>query len=160
MRTLMVVGIVTALVLGASLGFTQEHEHEDDAELGAAIDAIAAKYAEGWGAGDAAACAAAYTEDAVSVDLFGQTFNGRAAIQESIAQTLETYGSSSITIERTSLHVVNEGLVVSDGNWEVTGSSAEGAPTNGHYSIVATNASGEWLISHGQAKVAPPMMSQ
>ena len=126
----------------------------------AAIDAVAAKYAEGWNAGDASVCAATYTEDGVSLDLFGSTFEGRAAIEESITTTLETYGESTIDIVRTSLQKVSDNLVISDGTWEVKGSTAEGVPTQGFYTIIATNTGGEWLIFTGQTKVAPPMPSE
>lgn len=154
MRTLQTTRLAVLLALLASVGLAQ-----DDADIGAAIDALASKYEEGWAASDASACAAIYTPDAVSVDLFGATHEGLAAVEASIAATIETYGTSTIEITRTSLHQVNDSLVVSDGTWEVTGSSAEEAPTEGFYSIVAVNSGGEWLISHGQVKVTPPMMS-
>ena len=161
MRRLITIGFVFALAavtivtIVASVGFAQ-----DNAELEAAIDAVAAKYMEGWNAGDAAACAATYTADGVIVDLFGQTFDGRAAIEESIAATLETYPGTTIDIVRTSLTKVSDNLTVSDGTWEVKGSTAEGVPTQGFYTIIATNTGGEWLISTGQSKVAPPMPSE
>jgi len=158
MRKLNTVLIVSALALLASVGFAQEHS--GDADLGAAIDALAAKYTEGWNAGDASVSAAIYAQDGVIVDIFGVTFEGRAAIEESIAQTLETYPGTTIDIVRTSLHQVNDNLMVSDGTWEVKGSTAEGVPTNGFYTIVATHSGGEWIITQAQSKVAPPMMNQ
>ncbi len=105
-------------------------------------------------------CAATYTADAVNIDLFGTTFEGRSAIEESITATFETYGATTIDIVRTSLHKVSDNLVVSDGTWEVKGSTAEGVPTQGFYTIIVTNTGGEWLISTGQAKEAPPMPSE
>ena len=155
MRRLTTIGFVFALALVAGVGLAQ-----DNAELEAAIDAVAAKYAEGWNAGDASMCASTYTEDGASIDLFGNTFEGRAAIEESIAAALETYGATTIDIARTSLNKVSENLVVTDGTWEVKGSTAEGVPTQGFYTIIVTNTGGEWLISTGQAKVAPPVPSE
>lgn len=155
MHRLITIGIVSALALVASVGFAQ-----DNAELGAAIDAVAAKYAEGWNGGDASACAATYTADATIVDLFGQTFEGRAAIEGSITATLETYPGTTIDIVRTSLEKVSDHLVITDGTWEVRGSTAEGVPTQGFYTIIATNTGGEWLIANGQSKVAPPTPSE
>ncbi|GMR23250.1 MAG: hypothetical protein BMS9Abin37_1662 [Acidobacteriota bacterium] len=149
------IGIVFALALVASVSFAQ-----DNAELEAAIDAVAAKYMEGWNAGDASACAATYTADGTAIDLFGQTFEGRAAIEESVAATLESYPGTTLDIVRTSLHKVSDNLIVTDGTWEVKGSTAEGVPTQGFYTIIATNTDGEWLISTGQSKVAPPMPSE
>jgi uncharacterized protein (TIGR02246 family) len=153
MRSLQI-GLVVAFALVASFGFGQG----DDAEVGAAIDALAAKYEEGWSAGDASVSASIYAQDAVSVDLFGATYEGRAAIEESIAATIESYGASTIDITRTSLYRVNDNIVVSDGTWQVTGSTAEGAPTQGFYTIVAVDSGGAWLISQAQSKVTPPMM--
>ncbi len=155
MRRVTTIGFVFALALVASAGFAQ-----DNAELEAAIDALAAKYMEAWNAGDASACAAVHTQDGVFIDLFGTTFEGRAAIEESITATLETYSGTTIEIVRTSLNKVSDNLVVSDGTWEVKGSTAEGVPTQGFYTIIVTNTGGEWLISTLQSKVAPPMPSE
>ncbi len=155
MRRVTTIGFVFALALIASVGFAQ-----DNAELEAAIDAITAKYMEAWNAGDASACAAVHTQDGVFIDLFGTTFEGRAAIEESLTAELETYSGTTIEIVRTSLNKVSDNLVVSDGTWEVKGSTAEGVPTQGFYTIIATNTGGEWLISTGQTKVAPPMPSE
>ena len=155
MRRVTTTGFVFALALVASVGFAQ-----DNAELEAAIDAVTVKYMEGWNAGDASVCAATHTADGVVIDLFGQTFEGRAAIEESVAATLETYPGTTLDIVRTSLNKVSDNLMVSDGTWEVKGSTAEGVPTQGFYTIIVTNTGGEWLISTGQSKVAPPMPSE
>lgn len=158
MRRLTTIGFVFALALVtivASVGFAQ-----DNAELEAAIDALAAKYMEAWNAGDASACAAIHTQDGVSIDFFGTTFEGRAAIEESLTAELETFSGATIDIARTSLHKLSDNLVVSDGTWELKGSTAEGVPTQGFYTIIVTNTSGEWLISTLQSKVAPPVPSE
>ncbi|HSF15392.1 MAG TPA: SgcJ/EcaC family oxidoreductase [Vicinamibacteria bacterium] len=120
-----------------------------------AIDALAAKYVEGWKAGDAAMCASIYAEDADVVDFAGQTFKGRSAIEESVAKTLESYPGSSLSIERTTFHVVSPDVVVSDGVWRVEGAVGEDLPTEGFYTVVASRASGEWLVVSGRTKVAP-----
>ena len=70
MRRVITIGFVFALALVASVGFAQ-----DNAELEAAIDAVAAKYMEGWNAGDAAACAATYTGDGEDMELKGLYMN-------------------------------------------------------------------------------------
>ena len=149
------IAIAVTLVVSASVAFAQEHGSHGDAQ--AAVDALASKYMEGWAAGDAAVCASIYAQDADSVDLFGNKFEGRAAIEESIAGTIEQYAGSTIDIVRTSLHMVNDSLFVSDGTWEVKGSAAEGVPTKGFYTVIATQQGGEWLITSGRAKVAPTM---
>ena len=152
MRRVTTIGFVFALALVASAGFAQ-----DNAELEAAIDALATKYMEAWNAGDASACAAIHTQEGVSIDFFGTTFEGRAAIEENLTAELETYSGMTIEIVRTSLNKVSDNLVVSDGTWVVNGSTAEGVPTQGFYTTISTNTGGEWLISNLQVKVAPPM---
>lgn len=160
MRRLTTIGILLALSLFVGVGLGGSQEHEGHANVEAAIDALAAAYMEGWNAGDASACAAIYAEDADIVDLFGITFKGRAAIEGSIAETLEAYPGTTIDIVRTSLHQVNDNLVVSDGTWEVMGSTAEGVPTHGFYTIIVTNTGGEWAVTTGQSKVAPEMPTE
>jgi len=150
MRTSTVIGIMAALALAVSTASAQ------DSDLDAALDAVAAKYMEGWNAGDAAACAATYSEDATEVDLAGHISKGRTAIQENIVATLAQYPGSTLEIDRSSLYVVKPDLVVSDGTWQVKGASAEGAPTKGFYSLVLAKQGDDWLILSGQAKVAPP----
>ena len=144
-----------SLALGCTLLAFAGWIGAQDPEAGQAIDALAAKYVEGWKAGDASMCASIYAEDADVIDLGGQTFKGRSAIEESISQTLESYPGSSISIERTTLHVVSPNVVVSDGAWRVDGAVGENLPTEGFYTIVASRASGEWLIVSGRTKVAP-----
>ena len=148
MRNVYTITIALIMALAPSM-YAQDVEE--------AVDALAAKYVEGWNAGDAAMCASIYTENGDSVDLAGQRFEGRAAIEQSIAQTLEVYSGSTIKIERTTLHQVNDDLVVSDGIWEVMGASAaEGVPTSGFYTIIAVRDGDTWLIEAGRAKAAPP----
>jgi len=156
MRRLNKIGFLLALALCiGGAGISSAQDHGDHAELEGVVDALAAKYMEGWNAGDPSACAAIYAPDGVIVDLFGATFSGRDAVGESITATLEAYPGTTIDIVRTSLHKVSDNLVVSDGTWEVKGSTAEGVPTQGFYTIVVTNSGGEWLVSQGQSKVAP-----
>lgn len=157
MRT--VINIITictlALVSGAALA-----QEEGPAELEAAVDALIEQYTEGWNAGDASMCAATYREDGESIDLYGNTHRGREAIEANIAETLETYSGTTIEITRTSLHVVSDDVVVSDGTWEVTGSTPQGAPTEGFFTVILTKTGEEWLTTTGQAKVAPPMPTE
>lgn len=143
------IGCWVALV-GSSLA-AQESTPE------AALDALAQKYMEGWKAGDAAACASIYSEDADLVDFMGQGFEGRAAIQESIGKTLEAFQGSSIQLTRTSIHTVKPDLVASDGTWEVTGARAPGMPTKGFYTVIVAKTGDAWHIISSQSKVPPAM---
>ena len=110
---------VAVAFLGASVA------GQDHSDIESAIDALAATYTEGWNSGDAAACASTYTEDAYSIQITGERFDGRSAIEGNIQETLTRNGSSTIEIVRTSMHVVKPDLVVVDGTWTVSGSSAE-----------------------------------
>jgi uncharacterized protein (TIGR02246 family) len=126
-------------------------------ELEQVLDALEQKYEEGWRQGDAATCASIYSEDADLVDFFGARFEGRAAIQESITQTLQAFGKSTIDIQRTNLHVVSPNVIVSDGGWEVKGSAAEGAPTKGFYTVILQKHGDAWHIVSNRTKVPPSM---
>ena len=129
-----------------------------DATVEQAMDALAQKYADAWKAADAAGCASIYSDDADVIDFMGMSAKGKAAIQESITQTLGTYPGSSIEIVRTGIHPVSADVVVSDGTWEVTGAQApEGAPTKGFYTIVLAKQGDAWQVVSGRTKVAPSM---
>ncbi len=115
------------------------------------------KYSEAWKAGDAAACAALYSDDADAISFDGVAAKGKAAIQESIAQSLATFPGSSLQIVRTGIHVVSPDVVVSDGTWELTGARpAEGAPTKGFYTVVLAKQGDTWQIVANRSKVPPP----
>ena len=144
-------------VLALGVAFTIAGPLTAQPELEQALDALEQKYEEGWSQGDAAACASVYSEDANLVDFFGAKFASKAAIQENIAQTLQTFGKSTIDIARTNLHVVSPNVIVSDGTWEVKGSAAEGAPTKGFYTVIVQKHGDMWHVVSNQSKVAPPM---
>jgi uncharacterized protein (TIGR02246 family) len=121
--------IMRALAITCLVTLTGAVSSAQEATVEQAIDAIAQKYSEAWKAGDAAGCASLYSDDADVVDFMGMSAKGKAAIQESITQTLSTYPGSSIQIVRTGIHPVSADVVVSDGTWEVTGAKApEGRP--------------------------------
>jgi uncharacterized protein (TIGR02246 family) len=143
------------LVLGLAIAIASPLAAQP--ELEQALDALEQQYENGWSQGDAATCASVYSEDAKLVDFFGATFEGRAAIQENIAQTLQTFGKSTIDIQRTNLHVVSPNVIVSDGTWQVQGSAAEGAPTSGFYTVIVQKQGDAWRVVSNQSKVAPPM---
>lgn len=157
MRTLTLIATVCtlALVSGAALA-----QPDGPAEIEAAVDGLIEQYTEGWNAGDASMCAATYREDGESIDLYGNTHRGRAAIEANLAETLETYSGTTIEITRTSLYSVSDDLVVSDGTWEVMGSTPQGAPTEGFFTVILTKSGDEWLTTTGQTKVAPPMPTE
>jgi len=138
--------------LAAAPAFSQ------DATVEQAIDALAQEYVDAWKAGDAAGCAAIYSDDADLIDFMGMSAKGKAAIQESVTQTLGTFPGSSIQIVRTSIHPVSADVVVSDGTWEVVGGTpAEGSPTKGFYTVVAAKQGDSWLVVSNRTKIPPAM---
>ena len=156
--------IGTALAIGSLIALAVTSLTAQDATVEQAIDAIAQKYSEAWKAGDAAGCASIYSDDADVIDFMGISAKGKAAIQESITQTLGTYPGSSIQIVRTGIHPVSADVVVSDGTWEITGAqvpsfttsgAAHSAPTKGFYTVVAAKQGGAWQLVAGRTKVAP-----
>jgi uncharacterized protein (TIGR02246 family) len=149
--------IVRALTLATFLAFAAAPLFAQDPAVEQAIDALAQKYADSWKAGDAAGCASIYSDDADIIDFMGVTAKGKAAIQESIAKTLSTYPGSSIQIVRTGIHTVSADVVVSDGTWEITGGTpAQGAPSNGFYTVVVARQGDLWQVVSARTKVAPP----
>jgi len=153
MRSFLTLGIGGASILCAAALFAQS-----DATVESAVDAIDDELERCWTDADAAGCAALYTEDADSIDPAGQTVSGRAAIESAMALTFEQFGDSTIAIERASVHVVHETLVVTDGTWEVSGEALAGVPNRGFYTMILTKVGGDWLIASDQAKIAPPAL--
>lgn len=151
--------IVRALAIASFVAFAAAPLFAQDATVEQALDAIAQKYADAWKAGDAAGCASIYSDDADVIDFMGMSAKGKAAVQESITQTLTTFAGSSIQIVRTGIHPVSADVVVSDGTWEVTGAKAapEGSPTKGFYTIVLAKQGDAWQVVSGRTKVAPAM---
>jgi uncharacterized protein (TIGR02246 family) len=148
--------IMRALAITCLVTLTGAVSSAQEATVEQAIDAIAQKYSEAWKAGDAAGCASLYSDDADVVDFMGMSAKGKAAIQESITQTLSTYPGSSIQIVRTGIHPVSADVVVSDGTWEITGAKApEGAPTRGFYTVVVAKQGDNWQIVANRSKVPP-----
>ncbi len=146
-----------AIAILCFASFTASFAAAQDAQFGEAVDAVAQKYAEAWKAGDAAGCAALYSDDADVIGLDGITAKGKAAIQEAIAQSLATFPGSSLQIIRTGIHVVSPDVVVSDGTWEITGAQpAAGAPMKGFYTVVLAKQGDVWQIIANRSKVPPP----
>jgi uncharacterized protein (TIGR02246 family) len=151
-KTVLALAIASVIVLAGTSLLAQDPAVEQ------AIDAIAQKYSDAWKAGDAAGCASVYSEDADYVDFMGMTAKGRAAIQESLTQTLGSFPGTSIQITRTGIRILSPDVVVSDGTWEVTGGTpAEGAPTKGFYTVVVAKQGDTWQIVANRAKVPPAM---
>jgi len=147
--------IVKALAITCLVTLTGTVSSAQEATVEQAIDAVAQKYSEAWKAGDAAGCASIYSDDADVIDFMGMSAKGKAAIQESITQTLGTYAGSSIQLVRTGIHPVSADVVVSDGTWEIVGAQSEGAPTKGFYTVVLAKQGDAWQVVSGRTKVAP-----
>jgi len=149
--------VMKALAISCFVVLTGAPLAAQDATVEQAMDALAQKYADAWKAADAAGCASIYSDDADLIDFMGTSAKGKAAIQESITQTLATFAGSSIQIVRTGIHPVSADVAVSDGTWEVTGAKAapEGSPTRGFYTVVVAKQGDAWQVVSGRTKVAP-----
>ena len=141
--------VIACLVLVAASVSAQ------DASVEQAVDGLLNQWADGWNRGDAAACVALHTEDGDRVGAGGELWKGRAAMQESLAKTIASYGGGSLKLTRTSLHIVSPEVVVTDGTWEISGGKPEGAPTSGFYTFILSKEGDVWKAESLRVKVPP-----
>jgi uncharacterized protein (TIGR02246 family) len=113
-------------------------------------------FAEAMNAGDAAAAASFYTDDGVRVGAFGDTQQGRAAIEAAYARLLqETMAGARLDQERGTVRILTPGLAVWQGRLLIALPGAE-APIRGHVVQVMKREGDRWLILEGHPKIFPP----
>ncbi len=122
-----------------------------------AVSALAPQWAEAWNRGDAKAIGDMYTDDADYIEMTGQAFKGRAAIETAFADMMATmFEGTKISIEMTATRFIKPDLVVGDSNWEITGlpeMEGEAPPSNGTSTIVAVKQDGQWLITSHRSRI-------
>jgi uncharacterized protein (TIGR02246 family) len=122
-----------------------------------AISAIAPQWAEAWNRGDAKAIGDMYTDDADYVEMTGQSFKGREAIEAAFADMMATmFEGTKISIEMTATRFIKPDLAVGDSNWEITGlpeTEGEAPPSKGTATVVAVKQDGKWLITSHRSRI-------
>jgi uncharacterized protein (TIGR02246 family) len=151
-------GMIALAMLALATGVVGLAAAQETTDEEAALKAIGSQWADAWNAGDMTAVGALYTEDADYVNFFGQSVSGRAQIEATFSEALDTvYKGAKITIETTAVHFVKPDIVVSDSEWEVTGvPEGEGPkiPTKGASTAVMVKQDGEWKIAAHRTRVA------
>lgn len=115
------------------------------AEDRTAADQLAAEWVKAFDAGDAAAVAALYAEDAHSMPPTGGTITGRSQIE---SYWREDIGSGGVVTTLTPGDSMGQGdLLHVDGTYDVAGKDGI-TLANGHYQQLWRQTDGEWLIQH------------
>lgn len=129
----------------AHMGAVSENvdDEEDDG-----LDGMLTAYEAGWAAGDAAAVAMLYTENAHASFASQAAVEGRAAIEARLGETI----GGSLDIHSKGTMDLGDGWAVNGGWWETTGD--EGA-VNGNYLLLASTADDgsnqiHWLVTNAR----------
>ncbi len=112
----------------------------------AAIRESATAFEAAFNIGDAAKVAALWTEDGEYVDDNGQSFKGRAAIQDEYRKILAAAKGEKIRIVIDSLEMQSDKAATEKGRAMLDPPPA-GAPALGAYTAIHTKVNGKWLMS-------------
>ncbi len=133
---------------------TEEAPAEESMETSveAGQQAIIDAFEVAWNAWDAAAVAALYTADADSSGPDGEMYSGREEIAKRYAMLFETiYAGTTVSIDTTSVRELNEGVVLVNGSFEVSGMAAgegeEMPAQKGLYTNIIVKEGDQWLIT-------------
>ena len=116
----------------------------DDAK---AIAALVASFTKAFNAGDAAAAAATYAEDALVVDEQGERTEGRAAIRDRYAASFADNPGSTIAIQVDSLRFLGPETALEEGRATITPADGAGLPEITRFTAVYVKQGGRWLQS-------------
>ena len=132
----------------------------DDAK---AIAALVASFTKAFNAGDAAAAAATYAEDALVVDEQGERTEGRAAIRDQLAASFADSPGSTIAIKVDTLRFLGPDTALEEGRTTITPAGAGGVPEMTRFTVVYVKHDGQWLqsavrdeVSHDLDPPRPP----
>jgi uncharacterized protein (TIGR02246 family) len=119
-------------------------DHGDDEK---AIAALVASFARAFNAGDAAAAAATYAEDALVVDEQGGRTEGRAAIRAQLAASFAGNSGTTIAIQVDSLRFLGPDTAMEEGRTTITPARSAGTPEVSRFAVVYVKKDGRWLQS-------------
>lgn len=152
------------VVLVCAAGFAlaceaQEPATEQGSETSPAVDATAARGAieakdQAWEAaataGDAAAIAAIYTDDAIVLPPGAGRVEGRAAVQEMFGAWMSEGGITSASLDSDVITVASSGdYAHAVGSYTISGTGPDGTEWSdtGKYLEIFENVDGDWLIA-------------
>ena len=112
-----------------------------------AIAGLVAAFTKAFNAGDAAAAAATFAEDALVVDEHGERTEGRAAIRAQLAASFADNPGSTIAIKVDSLRFLGPDTALEEGRTTITPAGAGESPEITHFTVVYIKKNGQWLQS-------------
>jgi uncharacterized protein (TIGR02246 family) len=116
----------------------------DDAK---AIAALVASFTKAFNAGDAAAAAATYAEDALVVDEEGERTEGSAAVRDRLAASFADSPGNTIAIKVDTLRFLGPDTALEEGRATITPTGAAGVPEVTRFTVVYVKRDGHWLQS-------------
>ncbi|SIO60340.1 conserved hypothetical protein [Singulisphaera sp. GP187] len=116
----------------------------DDAK---AIAGLVVSFTKAFNAGDAAAAAATYAEDALVVDEQGTRTEGRAAVRDQLAASFVESPGSTIAIQVDALRFLGPDTALEEGQTTITPAGAGGVPEVTRFTVVYVKRDGQWLQS-------------
>ncbi len=119
-----------------------------------AIAGLVASFTKAFNAGDAAAAAATFAEDALVVDEQGQRTEGRAAVRDQLAASFADNPGSTIAIATHSLRFLGPDTALEEGRTTITPAGAGGVPETSRFTVVYVKHDGQWLQSAVRDEVA------
>ncbi len=135
-------------------------------ELQVAIEKILATEQSAWNAGDSVVYAGEYTDDADFINIRGQIFTGKPAIQQQHAKIFAgPFKGSTIAIDLRRFNQISDSAVLVDTDQTVTNfvglppgivESSPGALVTHFKYLAVRQIDGSWKFSSGQNTVALP----
>jgi uncharacterized protein (TIGR02246 family) len=110
-----------------------------------AIAALVASFTKAFNAGDAAAAAATYTEDALVVDEEGERTEGRAALHARLAASFADNPGCKISITVENLRFLGPDTALEEGRTVLTPAAAGAVPETSRFTVVYIKRDGRWL---------------
>lgn len=129
----------------------QAESQADDAK---AIATLIASFTKAFNAGDAAAVAATYSEDALVVDEQGERTEGRAAVRDRLAASFVESPGSTIAIKVDKLRFLGPDTALEEGQTTITPAGAGGEPEVSRFTVVYVKRDGRWLQSAVRDEIA------
>jgi uncharacterized protein (TIGR02246 family) len=128
--------------------------HGDDEK---AIAALVASFTKAFNAGDPAAAAATYAEDALVVDEQGDRTEGRAAIKARLAASFASSPGTQISIQVDALRFLGPDAALEEGRTTITPAGSGGSPDVTRFTVVYIKKDGRWLQSAVRDELSPDL---
>jgi uncharacterized protein (TIGR02246 family) len=124
-----------------------------------AIHELVEAFTKAFNAGDAAAAAATFTNEAMIVCEDGERIFGRAAIRDQFAASFQDHKGSTIAIQTNSLRFLGTETALEEGRSTITPAKDAGAPEISGFTAIYVKEDGHWLQAavrdEPAAKVTP-----